>query len=400
MPIVISQSGSSSGASTGWLAATTTVNSILTTTMRETHPPFFSSGGNQTLLIEFVDRVQQEISRFSRWDWQLSAVKRFITIAGQTDYWLGTSGSNPAGTVDTALNLTDIHQIKEGTVYDRTNHRELKRVLEVPALRKLNYDDAAARQGLPKLWRESSDTPNVMNLYPAPDYRTSSLYRPIPDSPYCSTSSGGALADRTYFVRITYVDAAGNESSPCINSTRIFVPASSYLKVWSPDTTISKSASGVSYSQWKVYVSTTENEETIQNGGSAINIDTHYTESGSGITTTGAAWPTENNLEPLYGYIIEFRYWKQRSILSDTSHILQIPDIYKDIVVAGVNFYILRFLTWSEPQWGVLRNDWERTYRQGIQNIIKDFNLFPKDGNFIAPDKAALPTYGWNSIWY
>lgn len=372
-----------------YLQATITVQVIIDAVAKDAVTPFYSNGGNQSLLIDYCNRVHMQVMRYARFMWDLSAVKRFITIPGQTDYWLSTTGSAPAGSVDTALNLTDIHQIKEGTVYNRTNYRELNRVFEEPALVGLALPDVSARISVPTMWRESPDTPSILNIYPAPDNAGNTSYTPQPEPPYCTTVTSGALSARTYFVRTTFVDAAGNESTPNSTAAEIYVPANKLVKVISPTIAIPASATGISYSQWKVYIGTTLGAETVQNSATAINIGTNFTEDVTGITSTGAAWPTTNNLEELGGYIIEFRYWKQRIVLTAVGDILQVPDVYKDIIIAGVNEYLANWLVETEGQaYSALREEWKARYRNGLTEIIKDFNLFPKGADFIGPDRA------------
>lgn len=382
-----------------FLQATTTVQTVIDSAAKDAVMPFFSNGGNQTMLIDYVNRVQQQMNRFARWQWQLSPVKRFITQLGQTDYWLGTAGSNPAGSVDTNLNITDLNQIKEGTVYDRTNYRELQRVVEQPTLVGLSYPDVSSRPSHPRMWRESPDTPYIMNLYPAPDVQNLGGWPPRPEPAYCTSVAGGALSARIYYIFITFMDAQGHESSGSAYETKIYVPASKLLKVWSPTIAIPASADGTAYSQWRIYASTTSMAETVQNSGTAINIGTNFTESVGGLDTTGASVPTANNIEPINGYIIEFRYWKQRVTIAATTDVLSVPDIYIDILTAGVNEFVANYMVETDSRYSELREEWKSRYRAGLTEIIKDFNLFPKGNDFIGPDRAARNNWTWTTLY-
>src|SRR5690242_12735305 len=76
---------------------------------------------DQVILLDYVNRVSLMALRASRWDFLLSDTQFFITQREQTDYWIGPSGQNPAGSVDTALNLSDVDIIQKNSVLDVSN---------------------------------------------------------------------------------------------------------------------------------------------------------------------------------------------------------------------------------------------------------------------------------------
>jgi hypothetical protein len=380
MAIVVSQTSSSSSG-----GATTTAGNLLSSVERDIQYEFFSNGGNKDLLLDYLNRTQLRILRASRWNFLESAVLRFVTEAGQTDYWLGTTGSAPAGSVDTSLNLTDLDIVKEDSVVDRSNFRSLLRIEESNPMRILAFEDASSRVGPPRNWRHSIDTPNILNLYPAPDNKNT--YRPEPESPQLTSAAGGSLAARTYFIRLSFVDSAGNESTASTVAARQFVPANQLITVKAPQPAFSKSSSGITYSFYNIYASTTEGSETKQNV-STIATTTDWTEPTTGLVV-GANPPSTNNLDPVRGYVIEFRYYKTRQQVTDTSQILQVPNNYKDILIAGVNSLTYRFLKKYEES--LL---WNRTYEDGILQIVRDLNLFPKGNDFIRPDPVSVGFQG------
>jgi hypothetical protein len=85
------------------------------------------------------------------------------------------------------------------------------------------------------------------------------------------------------------------------------------------------------------------------------------------------------------GYIITFRYYKQRQVVSDPSMVLQIPDIYKDIMVAGVNWLATRYLRLHQEA-----QMWQMEFNDGIRQMIRDKNLTPRENDYVQPDKAGL----------
>lgn len=122
----------------------------------------------------------------------------------------------------------------------------------------------------------------------------------IPNAPTLSQVAGGTLAATTYYVKVTYVNAAG-EALPSAESD-LAVSANNLLQVASPP------AAG-SYTGWNVYVGTTSGGETRQNA-SLLTLGTAWTEPSSGLISgaappasdTSADWPaasdpdTTNNL--------------------------------------------------------------------------------------------------------
>jgi hypothetical protein len=84
-------------------------------------------------------------------------------------------------------------------------------------------------------------------------------------------------------------------------------------------------------------------------------------------------------------YRIQFRYYKPRVVLTSPTQIIQIPDIYKDVVCAGVNMLSFKYLHQDEDV-----QYWNQAFQQGKMEMVKDKNLFPAGGDFIRPDSATV----------
>lgn len=336
---------------------------------------------NPAVLIDYCNRVHLQMLRFSRWQFLLSPPQRFVTQMEQTDYWVGPSGANPAGTVDTGLNLSDMGIVREGTVFDRSNYRNLKRTTEPPNIDKLELGDSASRPGRPRLWRNAPDTPNIINLYPKPNNQND--YQPQPNTPIVTYTAGGSLPARIEFYKISYVDDLGGESVASQDEMRVFIPANNVAVVNSPNPAVSKAASGVGYSKYKVYAATVTGAEQLQTV-SPVAIGTNWTEPTSGLIS-GTAPVSGATIETLWGYVMEFRYYKARQQLTTVNDFLQVPLLYKDIIIAGVNA-----LGWMLIGKDNMVAAWTQRYVAGLTEMVKDKNLFPKGQDFVQADPSAV----------
>src|SRR5579859_6965822 len=257
----------------------------------------------QPILIDYTNRIHKQMLRFSRWEFLRSEPQYFITVKGQTDYWLGPTGSLPIGMVNTGLNLSDVDKIEKDSVRDLSNSRSLYALGAQPISNGFNFRSGQMRQGIPgNFWQDPNDV-NVLHIYTAPD--NSNPYRPVPSSPICSSVVAGALPLRSYYVVLTFVDSAGNESSGSTISVNFKPAANTVLHVATPSIPFNQTSTGITYSSYNVYVGTAEGSETKQNV-SPIAIGTDWQEPTSGLTTNGGGVPQTNNLEPMGGYVIQF----------------------------------------------------------------------------------------------
>lgn len=338
---------------------------------------------NRNAILDYVNRVCQRILRDTQWCFLRSQPQRFITQPGATDYYLG-SGAPPAGSIPTGLNLTDVWSVWTDTVFDRTHNTQLM-MNAASAMNSvsLSFKDGTWRAAPPRSFKYEIINPNVLSLYPIPD--NANTYQPVPVSPICTTDAQGTLASRVYYVYATFVDDQGNESSGSTVPTVIYLPQHTTLVASSPLAEVA-SASQVNYSHWNCYVGTTPTSATLQNT-SPIAVGTPYSEATSGQVTGTASLPTVNNLDPMLGYVIEFRYYKQRQPINSIADVLQIPDYYADVVIAGCNFYYNLYMDKASDREKAMI--WKGEWLDGIKQIRKDLNISFRNTDFISPDPAS-----------
>lgn len=333
----------------------------------------------QPILIDYCNRTHKEMLRFSRWGFLLSEPQHFITVKGQTDYWIGPNANFPGGMVNTGLNLIDVDKIQKDSVRDLSNSRSILPVRQAPSGPNQTNRLGQSRPFQPgQYWQDWELDPNILHLYPAAD--NANTLQPVPSSPYVSTTAGGSLAAQDTYTRITFVDSLGGESTGSSVSVQWNVPANHLLVVESPTILYNVSSNGAVYGFYNVYVGTSgEGSETLQNN-SPIAIGTNWTEPASGITTSGQAVPIENTLQQFGGYLIEFRYYRDRLVLTQVEQVTQIPDDYFDVFVQGVLALALKFLGKNEEAQASYQ-----LYQKGLTGMIWDKNLRP-GGQFIRPD--------------
>lgn len=373
-------SGAVAGCAANFPTAQQVVNSVSQDLLQRIAP-------EDPVLLDYINRVQLQLLRASRWKFLQSAPQRFITKLDRSDYWIGPAGLGPADVVDTGLNITDLGVIKTDTFYDRTNYRLLKRAAEQILSQTFAFRDASSKKGPPRQYRNAPDTPCIVNLYPAPDNQNN--FQPVPEAPVLSAVAGGALPGRIYFVRTTFVDSLGNESSPS-DEARIFVPANSVVVVQPPQE-IPTAASGVLYNRYNVYIfnagtnlQVSTGPETLVNQSGPLSNTAPYQEPNTGFLTAGASFPTANSVEVMGGYLIEFRYFRAKPQVSTLGTTLMIPSDYFDILVAGVNYFTAQFLKDESAQ-----QYWQAEFTNGITGMIRDKNLFPRGPEFMSPDPSA-----------
>jgi hypothetical protein len=383
MPIVVQQTTSpgvqiACGPST--VTAQNVVNSVSDDLLQRIAP-------EDPVLLDYINRVQLQLLRASRWKFLESPPQRFITQRDRSDYWIGPQGGGPLDVIDTGLNLTNLGPIKTDTFYDRSNFRLLKRTNEQILSSTYTFRDASSRKGPPRQWRNAPDTPCVINLYPAPDNQNN--FQPQPEAPAVSSVVGGALPARIYFVRTTFIDSLGNESSAS-DEARVFIPANSVLAVQPPQE-IPQAASGVLYNRFNVYIfnagtdiNATSGSETLANQGGPLSTAGAYIEPVTGFTLNGLSFPTQNSVEALGGYLIEFRYFQSKPQINTLANTLLIPADYFDVLVAGVNYFTAQFLKDPDAQ-----AYWKGEYDAGLIGMIRDKNLFPRGPDYISPDPAS-----------
>lgn len=351
----------------------------------------------QSILIDYTNRVHKRMLRFSRWNFLKSEPLYFLTQLGQSSYWVGPVGTGPAGVVETGLNLTDVYQFKKDSVMDLSNQRALKWLFTSPQGPNLIDRTGAGRPGLPAVFSQNLNDPNILQIFPPPNNQNNTS--PAPQVPIVQTTAGGALPVRTYLVKITFVDSLGGESTSTTTGAPIFISANNLAVVKSPAIGYfgvlpdGGSVSGVRYNRYNVYAVTAtlvngvpqnEGSETLQNISGPISFGTDWTEPTSGLITTGASVPLQNTLQPLGAYVIKFEYYKNRIRLATADQYLQIPDDYQDIVIAGVTFYAFKIMGRAEEAAAQYQ-----LFNAGLTEMIADKNMFPEGVEFIRPDNGS-----------
>src|SRR5260221_8790478 len=97
---------------------TTPASDIVACVSQDVRAVLANSGTDQVILLDYINRITNELLRFSRWKFLEGGPQVFLTTPGVTDYYIGT-GAAPAGTVNTNLLLSDVFQIKRGDFIDR-----------------------------------------------------------------------------------------------------------------------------------------------------------------------------------------------------------------------------------------------------------------------------------------
>lgn len=342
-------------------------------------------GTNHPVFLDYCNRINLDMLRATKWDFLLADVQTFLTRQGATAYWIGATGSAPNGTYDTGLNITDIKFVQHGSVYDRSNFKTLGSVAEAPVSAVLSYTDGSSRPGRPAVYRNNVDTPFILNLYPASDQQNNQS--PQPEPPLVSIVAGGTMPARSYNLITTFVDALNGESTVAAYSTPLYIPANFLAVVQAPTTLVSTNDAGVPYNRYNVYASATSGipqNMTLQTV-SPINLGINWTEPTGGLTTTGVNPPSFNSTATYNGYVIQFRYYRTETLITSFAQTLQIPDRYSDIVVAGVNWLALKFLSRSQEA-----AEWYATYRTGMVAMVRDRNQQNRFADYIAPDPSSL----------
>lgn len=335
----------------------------------------------QPILIDYANRTQLEMLRYSRWVFLRSETLYFMTVFGQTDYWIGPNADCPVGMVNTGLNLTDVDYLQQDSVYDISHNRQLTAQSQQPLGFGLNFASGQTRPAEPRVFfQDQSNDPNILHIYPAPDNQNP--YQPIPEPPILTSVSGGSLSAQTCAVRITFVDSLGNESTASPEGSMLQVPANSLLMVTTPTLDFDFTDTGVQYSGYNVYVGEGFGSEQLQTA-SPIAIGTNWTEPGTGLIN-GVAPPTKNNVTQMGGYIIRFRYYKRRLALTAVNQLIQIPDQYVDVIVEGISargWKLLGKLDVAQQSYGM--------YQAGLRQMIADKNMFPAT-DFVRPDTGSF----------
>lgn len=350
---------------------------------------------NRTAILDYVNRVCQRMLRDTQWIFLRSQPQRFITQPGTTQYYLG-GGAPPAGAMPTGLGLSDVWSVWLESVFDKSHNVQLM-MNAASAMNsvQLSFPDGSWRPAPPRSFKYDITNPNVLSLFPVPDNQN--IYTPVPLSPLCTTDAQGTPASRVYYVYATFVDEMGNESTGSTVPTVIYMPENTTLIAESPQPEVAASAAQVTYSKWNCYVGTMPSTAVLQND-TPISIGTPYNETTAGQVTGTVTIPQDNNISPLVGYVIEFVYYRQRQPITSITNVLQIPDYYADVVIAGCNYYYNLYMDKSSDREKAMI--WKQEWMDGIKQMRKDLNISFRKTDFIAPDSATQISQACGSNGY
>jgi hypothetical protein len=381
MGIIVQQ-----GTGTAISGFSTTVQDIMNCTAQDVRQVLSATTSpTSSILLDYTNRISLQTLRYKNWKFLTSAPQLFLTQPGVTDYWVGPSGTAPVGTVDTGLNLSDVHSIKKDMVFSRSTYTLLHQTADPPLSQTLESPFGQK----PLFWRNDSMTPQVLNIYPYPDGNDQQP-NIIPSGPVVTFVPGGALPARTYYVFNTFTDTNGGESLASPEQAYV-VPANMLLNVRSPILVVAGSSpllsietvSGPIINSWNLYVGISSGSELTQALSTPIGTDV-LEPVGGFSTSSGNSFPGIYSLTPLGGYVVEFRYFRDRTQLTNDTQLLQIPDDYIDVMCAGVNWLAYKYLKKDDEA-----QVWQQVYARGLIEMVKDSNLFPRDGEFIHPDPFA-----------
>ena len=92
--------------------------------------------------------------------------------------------------------------------------------------------------------------------------------------------------------------------------------------------------------------------------------------------------PQTSTIQPLNAYVIQFRYYRMRNPIVNPTDVLQIPYMYKDIVIAGVNYLANLYMNRNDGvQPSAKSNIWKRDFEQGLaQDYVADVQGWRRSG--------------------
>lgn len=130
-------------------------------------------------------------------------------------------------------------------------------------------------------------------------------------------------------------------------------------------------------------------------------LTTTFEGSSSGFAVPGRLAPKTSNLVPLLGYVIQFQYLQQRLAIVDATSLLQIPYQYKDVVVAGVNYYANLYTAKADDE-NVKVMVWKKEFMDGLAQMRRDLRINSRTVDFLSPDPSSQRSQGvdWNIALY
>ena len=186
-------------------------------------------------------------------------------------------------TVKTYLNLTGTAQDAALSLWVNAASAAAQRFCANPFVIETIFDQYwPTRDGAPWTVRNRPDA-LLMSRRPVTNAPSPSLTRP-PAVATVAAASGGALAARAYYIRLSYVTAYGETAAGV--EQRFPIAASNLAAIAAPAADHYAIATG-----WNVYAGTVSGSETLQNA-SPLALTASWTEPSTGLTAAGASLPS------------------------------------------------------------------------------------------------------------
>lgn len=376
-------------------------------------------GGSHANLVDYVNRAQLMILRERNWKFMESGVQQFLTQKGQTQYWIGATGAAPVYTVNTKLDLTAKEYIMRDSVRDLVSGKDLMETKHATVRGGMRNDDGSFIYGRPRQWRNSPDTPDILEIYPAPDQQNT--FVPVPEAPYISMATGGAndifTGPATYYFSCTFSSLPANgladgtgASNPVVEglasqTVRVDIPGDSVagvpvrytLTAYPPVPPLGPGAAYTPLStglKWSLYIGGSDGAQNRVYTGQALT----QTITVPATTSAHASPLTVATLPPLGGYVINFKYYKAHASLALVTDTSLIPSKYFDVMVAATNLLAAEYLRDYSAGREADVAYWSNMYREGIRTMTLEENSAPRNPDHIRPDQAASGSFQWYDL--
>jgi hypothetical protein len=114
-------------------------------------------------------------------------------------------------------------------------------------------------------------------------------------------------------------------------------------------------------------------------------LTTTFSGPSSGLQLPAPSPPQVSSLIPLLGYVIAFYYQQERTQITSSTDLLQIPYQYFDVVVAGVNYYA-NLYTSKADDLNLKAGNWKREFMEGLAQMRRDLRINFRNNDVIMPD--------------
>lgn len=315
---------------------TTTANSIITSCQGD-YQKLIGVGNN--MWIDWVDRVHQDLNRVSRWEWLKNVRKQFYCTIGQSTYYLKGGTMPGASTITFVAINNNVATITANNTYVIGDGQNV-------------IITGLTHTQLNGTWLLLSATPTQFT------FATTGLTN-------LSTVADTGTANTNINTNLNCTDLDHMIDGSVINRSLINTQ----------NFTISGTSISISYG--RLYLTDIPPYDPA-GAWTVPGPPVMYLVDNTGVISL---YPP-----PDQGYVIEFQYDAVRKTIVNGSDILQVPDYYRNVMVAGVNELAAAYLC-SQPGMGHFQSAvqyWNASYADGKRSMIRDKQNFPRT-QFIAP---------------